>query len=91
MNKCRVCKAELTADKILFRDECPKCHSDLHVCLNCFFYDTGKANSCREDSADYVKEKDRANYCEYFLPENKETGVSNKERAETLWNNLFKK
>ena len=91
MKKCRKCKNEITLEKIYFRDECAVCGSDLHVCVNCFFYDTGKENSCREDKADYVKEKDRANYCEYFKFVDDIINKSGKADAEKLWNTLFKK
>ena len=50
------------------RDECAKCHADLHCCRNCKFYDRSAYNECREPSADRVQEKDRANFCDYFLP-----------------------
>jgi hypothetical protein len=48
------------------RDECPKCHADLHVCKNCVHYDVTAYNECREPSADVVREKERANFCDYF-------------------------
>ncbi|MCH2534488.1 MAG: hypothetical protein MK008_08615 [Bdellovibrionales bacterium] len=51
-----------------FRDECLHCGEDLHVCKNCEFYDQTAYNECREPSADRVKEKERANFCEYFQP-----------------------
>lgn len=91
MKKCFKCKTEVTLEKIFFRDECSVCGSDLHVCTNCLFYDRGKANSCREDKADYVKEKDRANYCEYFRFCDDISKESGKAEAEKLWNTLFKK
>jgi hypothetical protein len=50
------------------RDECPKCHADLHVCRNCLHYDPKSYNECRETSADVVREKDRANFCDFFSP-----------------------
>ena len=50
------------------RDECFKCHADLHVCKNCLHYDPKAYNECREPQADVVKEKDRANFCDYFTP-----------------------
>jgi hypothetical protein len=50
------------------RDECPKCHADLHVCKNCQHYDRNAYNECREPSADVVREKDRSNFCDYFTP-----------------------
>lgn len=54
--------------KVGFRDECLGCHADLHSCKNCQFYDVKSYNQCRENSADVVREKDRANYCDYFTP-----------------------
>ena len=52
--------------KVGFRDKCLHCHADLHICLNCRFYDPQAYNKCKESSADRVKAKDRNNYCEYF-------------------------
>lgn len=51
-----------------FREECFKCKTDLHVCKNCAHYDPTAYNECRETSADVVREKDRANFCDYFTP-----------------------
>jgi hypothetical protein len=50
------------------RDECPHCRADVHVCRNCEFYDPKVYNECRETQADVVKEKDRANFCDYLKP-----------------------
>lgn len=50
------------------RDECAKCGADVHVCRNCRNYDSGSYNECKEPQADNVKEKDRANFCDYFTP-----------------------
>lgn len=49
------------------RDDCPKCHADVHACKNCKHYDPKAYNECREPSADRVQEKDRANFCDFFL------------------------
>ncbi len=40
----------------------------LAVCKNCKNYDRAAYNECREPQADIVKEKDRANFCDYFTP-----------------------
>lgn len=48
------------------RAECPSCDADLHVCVMCEFYDTRVAKSCRETIAEEVKDKQRANFCDYF-------------------------
>jgi hypothetical protein len=49
-------------------DECPQCRADLHACKNCAHYDPNSYNECREPQADVVKEKERANFCDYFSP-----------------------
>ena len=53
-------------DRVSLRDECEKCHEDLHVCKNCRFYDSGAYNECKESSADVVRDKERSNHCDYF-------------------------
>ena len=50
------------------RDDCAKCRADVHVCRNCEFYDPKVYNECREPQAEVVKERDRANFCDYFSP-----------------------
>ncbi|MCU0934137.1 MAG: hypothetical protein MUE86_06825 [Thiobacillaceae bacterium] len=48
------------------RAECLACGAELHVCRQCRHYDPGKAKQCRELAADEVREKTRANFCEWF-------------------------
>ncbi len=48
--------------------ECLTCHAESHVCRMCEFYDTRKAENCSEPRADPPKDKQRANFCEYFQP-----------------------
>ena len=48
--------------------ECLTCRVELHVCRLCRFYDTSVAQDCREPMADEVKDKTRANFCEFFEP-----------------------
>ncbi len=45
---------------------CRACESDLHVCKQCRYYDTGKAKDCAEPVADEVRDKERANFCGFF-------------------------
>jgi hypothetical protein len=66
---CFSCKKEIpvaVGQVVGRRDECPSCGADAHVCLNCAHYDRGSYNECKESQADYVKEKDRSNFCDYF-------------------------
>ena len=48
--------------------ECKACHAELHVCRLCEFFHPHIADQCREPVADFVKEKERANFCDYFVP-----------------------
>jgi hypothetical protein len=64
------------------RDECPHCRADVHVCKNCGFYDAKAYNECRETSADVVREKDRSNFCDYFVP--RKGGGGEKDKAAAL-------
>ena len=50
------------------RDECPACLVELHVCKMCVYFDLAVTKACREDDAEEVKEKERANFCDYFKP-----------------------
>jgi hypothetical protein len=50
------------------RDLCPSCRVDLHVCLMCRFYDKHVPEQCTEDDAVEVREKAKANFCDYFKP-----------------------
>ena len=58
----------LSAEKILKKDACPQCGNDLHCCRNCRFFDTSVHNECRETQTEWVRAKDKANFCEYFQP-----------------------
>lgn len=67
MPRCTFCHTEVPIDDKVFRtDTCPHCERDLHCCLNCIFYEEGRQNDCREERAERVVEKDRANFCDYF-------------------------
>ncbi|HEY1100301.1 MAG TPA: hypothetical protein VGF99_15290, partial [Myxococcota bacterium] len=66
---CHACgRNHAFADIVPFRADCEACSADMHVCLNCRFYDRYADNECREDIADPVSGKDRRNLCEYFKP-----------------------
>jgi len=50
------------------REECPRCRGDAKCCLNCRYYDRGAHHECREDQAEWVKEKAQGNFCGWFEP-----------------------
>ncbi len=50
------------------RDQCPRCSADMHVCKMCSHYDSRVVRQCREDGAEDVTEKERPNFCDWFIP-----------------------
>jgi hypothetical protein len=48
--------------------ECLVCHAELYVCRMCEFHDPVLRQGCREERAEHVQEKERANFCDYFRP-----------------------
>lgn len=78
-NSCQ--KQHPFSDIVPFRAECDACSADLHVCLNCRFYDRYVENQCREDQADPVATKDRRNLCEYFKPKGEDAGEDEASKA----------
>jgi hypothetical protein len=94
---CHHCKSSVTIPAVsgrsvvAFRETCPSCGNDLHICLNCALYDSGSYHECRESSAEWVKDKERSNRCEYFSPNDKtrQEGGS-KAAAKSALDDLFK-
>ncbi len=68
--QCWKCGTELRRLLLPFSryEECRLCKADLHVCLACRNYDPSLSDACREDRADFVLDKDKANFCDYFRP-----------------------
>lgn len=66
--QCWKCGAELKNLLLPFSryEECSVCKADLHVCLACRHYDPNLNDGCREDRAEFVLDKDKANFCDYF-------------------------
>lgn len=50
------------------RDECPECSAHLHVCRMCRHFDPAAVRQCLEDDAEDVTDKERLNFCEWFVP-----------------------
>jgi hypothetical protein len=73
-------------------DECRQCHAELHVCKLCRFYDVLVAKHCREPIAEEVRDKQRANYCDYFSPQSgaySRAGLDAAADAKTALESLF--
>ena len=93
MKKCVFCGTEVDDAKgVGRRDECLSCTKDLHCCMQCIFYDTSYADSCRETQAEPVHEKDRSNFCGYFeFGRNEQEKQQVKFTAKSHLEKLFKK
>jgi len=92
MKCCHACKHALDiASKIGRKDVCPHCRADLYCCSNCSFYDPSASKQCREPVADAVKEKGKANFCDYFrFAERSGNDESEAERSRKQLEDLFK-
>jgi predicted RNA-binding Zn-ribbon protein involved in translation (DUF1610 family) len=66
MRVCQSCSVKIEQKFVGRADECPSCGAELHACLNCRFYDEQMSRSCREPLAEPPREKNRANFCDYF-------------------------
>ena len=65
---CWACGQKLSAAMYQREGECLQCRKQTHVCRNCRFYEPGRPNDCQEPIAEPVRDKDRANFCDYFEP-----------------------
>lgn len=89
---CFQCSAVIPVIGIVgFRDECPKCRADVHCCRNCAHHDPKIYNECKEPQADVVKERDRANFCDFFTPGSGKGGVDKTQDLLSAAEALFKK
>ena len=92
---CAFCQAPIKINgKIRRGDTCPKCHRDLRCCRQCNFYDHNAYNECKEVQADRVIEKDRENFCDYFVPRGskaRNASISRTVEAKKALEALFKK
>ena len=94
MKRCHSCLKSLGIKTPAGRREiCPFCGSDLHCCLGCVHYNIGSYNDCREPQAERVIEKDRSNFCDFFIFRDVEMGGKGKdprESSKTKMESLFK-
>lgn len=67
---CWRCGASLAALSLPFgrQERCAACGSDLHACRLCQHHDARVADQCREDRAEPPRDRERANFCDWFKP-----------------------
>lgn len=56
----------MPGDMIGRRDTCTACGADLHACVHCRHFDPSRSNQCVEPQAEWVSDKEKSNFCEYF-------------------------
>jgi len=89
MTKCHACSRALeTGSNVGRRDVCIFCGADLRCCLNCTFYAPGAYNDCREPQAERVIEKNRSNFCDYFVFRNSISDKQEKEARDIIQGKL---
>lgn len=92
--KCSAATEVKPGERIGTRDECTRCGADLHSCRNCQFYDRSKSNQCSEPQAEWVRDKEAANYCDYFQPSsraaNRVAEPSSAQDAKKKFDSLFR-
>jgi len=89
---CFFCGAAVEAgDRTGRRDVCSGCGRDLHSCMQCRFYDETAYHRCREPQAEWVSDKESANFCDYFEFGREKINSQAKESAKSRLEGLFKK
>ncbi|MFH1529967.1 MAG: hypothetical protein ABIK09_04425 [Pseudomonadota bacterium] len=92
INQCYKCTEELVFEtKIGRRDMCPSCHAYLHCCRNCTFWDPHVHNQCKENRAEFIRDREEGNFCLYFTFKDTgdEDGTSEAEQAKARLAALF--
>jgi hypothetical protein len=93
---CWSCKEEVEVpEKVTRQDECPKCGTPLKCCFHCRFYDKEAYHQCLEPQAEWVRYKEKANFCEYFnyrfayMEKQEELPLDTPEARKNAWDSLF--
>ncbi len=82
MKICHSCKKEISLEgRVGRRNVCAHCGADLHCCLNCKFYDEFAQNRCREPEAEWVSDRERGNFCDFFSFRDVESSSEDSEKA----------
>ncbi len=68
MGACFSCHTPIDKNNYHRLDSCAHCGRDTHVCRNCDHHDRAFNNECKESSAERVVEKEKTNFCDYFVP-----------------------
>ncbi len=91
--ECAFCGGKIKTGKEVSRnDTCPHCGKDVRCCKQCKFYDTHAYNDCREVAAERIVDKERANFCDYYVMRGSARGKMNRTQdAKKALEALFQK
>jgi len=91
MSACYFCGTSLDPKMRIVKDtECPSCGRDLHACVQCRHFDRSAHNMCREPQAEWVTDRERRNFCDYFSlnPAGGKGAAGTKDRASSARSKL---
>jgi hypothetical protein len=81
--------------KVGRHDTCAHCAADIHVCKNCRFYNPALHNQCRIPEADFIRDREAANFCPHFdildrdaPPEQDDSVKKARDKLDNLFKNL---
>ena len=76
-------------------DTCDHCAANMHCCKNCRFHDVDLHNQCRIPQADFIRDREAANFCHHFdiremdeAPPEDDKLTSAKAKLEDMFKNL---
>lgn len=82
MGNCYFCGTPIEAT-VYRRSVCTRCGKELKICLNCEFYSPSSHWECHETIPEPVREKDRANFCDYFKLSSRKRSASESSSTES--------
>lgn len=87
---CWKCGASLGVLSLPLRrlEVCPECDLELHICRMCMFYNPNISDQCTEEGAEEVRDKERANFCDYYKPRSGAYQVCDSPQAKTVKSEL---
>ncbi len=91
---CHGCGAVTEVEgRVRREDVCGSCGRPLRCCLNCEMYAPTAHNKCHEPQAEWVADRETANFCEYFTPSTRgsiDAAVDKAGQARKKLDDLFK-
>ncbi|MCK5884745.1 MAG: hypothetical protein KAG61_13730 [Bacteriovoracaceae bacterium] len=90
---CYLCSCELEneyGEQVGRHEECVNCRTSLRCCRMCQFYNKLVYNECKEPNAERLLDKEKPNFCSYFVLGNGKDIGSSKDDLLSAANALFK-